>query len=450
MMENKPYQLSPLWSHFTHAATEDMFQRAKQGAYLISNRWILLMLFAFTLLQGYGEMSAWVNAAQTAPQTSAFLGLRFIVLVVLATLWLRIPHLRASPMTAQRLSVGILALLSIQFILHQAFSTDALRSLRFPQLLMFTLFIYLLMPLKTHWVLLLGTLVSLAAYLGYRYQTELRGDDSPLGPSLLMLLVVNGFGAWMHRHRQFSERQTFVASELLTEELAQKAALVTRQREFVAILAHEVRNTLAILRAKSQLASLQEQRHLPVDIKLHSDNLSLVLRLQSLFDDVMADEKAILQPDSIKPAQLVAHDWLKNATESGHWALTRRVVISPNNASAKLLADPGLLHLIVDNLCSNAVKFSNAEQPLALAVRLRGSEIGIRVRDYGPGIDKQSRDLIFQKYARQSRHSALEGYGFGLFMANSLALRMQGRISLQSTLGRGSAFTVWLPRGAAP
>ena len=146
----------------------------------------------------------------------------------------------------------------------------------------------------------------------------------------------------------------------------------------------------------------------------------------------------------------MAHDWLKNATESGHWALTRRVVISPNNASAKLLADPGLLHLIVDNLCSNAVKFSNVGQPLVLAVRLRGSEIGIRVRDYGPGIDKQWRDLIFQKYARQSHHSALEGYGFGLFMANSLALRMQGRISLQSTLGRGSAFTVWLPREAAP
>lgn len=450
-MPNSPnFDLSATWGHFTDADTEARFQHVAFAANLRSKRWVLGILFVLNLAQVYGEAAAWASTGQPTLQTVFFLSVRVAVLAALAVLWIHLPRLHEPVVTWPRLSVCILAVLSIQFFLRNTFSLDPVPSLRFPMVVLYTLFIYLLMPIRTQWLLPLGSVLSLGAYFSIRYQAELRGHIIPLEPTLFALLVLNVVGAWMHRNRQLGERSAFIYSDLLIQTVRQEASMVSRQQEFIAILAHEVRNPLAIIRAKCQLASLYQQRHLPMATSTYTDILAMVLRIQTLFDDLMANEQAITQPQALKVVELTAHDWLTTAVKVGQWDLTRSVVVSPHNAFAKLRCDAGLLHLIVGNLSSNAAKFSAEEQPLALAVRVRGAEVGIRVRDYGPGISKQQQHLIFQKYARSPQHTTLEGYGFGLFMANSLALRMQGRISLQSTMGRGSAFTVWLPREVTP
>jgi signal transduction histidine kinase len=73
--------------------------------------------------------------------------------------------------------------------------------------------------------------------------------------------------------------------------------------------------------------------------------------------------------------------------------------------------------------------------------------VGVSVQDTGPGIAPEHLELIFDRFFRidQSRSRELGGTGLGLAIARLLAELQQGRITVESTLGDGSVFTLWLP-----
>lgn len=450
-----PTNASPshAWGHFKDTATEARFQRAELARNLVYGRWALIIVLLFETAQAFGGMTAvvnaWVRGVEPELGTVIFLSIRLAVLAVSVTGLLVLKHI-TRPISFELLSVGIFLVLSIHFFIQQTFSPDQLPQFDFVRISLFTLLIYLLMPLKTKEVMFLGVLVSLAIFFAHRFFGDETDRVTPLIPALLILLVLNAIGGGFHRLRQLNLRSNFLATELLTKKSADETEMVLRQDQFMAVLAHELRNPLAVIQAKCQLASLQQQQSLAIDISMPKDILVMLARIQSLFDGLMANAKTLTRPEHLNLIEIPARIWLKTAVEGACWESTRSIVISPQNALVKLRCDAGLLAVIVNNLCSNAEKYSDIKHPLVLSIRVRGAKVGIRVRDYGPGIPKEQHDFIFQKYARQTQHTGIEGYGFGLFMAKSLALQMHGHISLQSTLGRGSAFTVWLPRGETP
>ena len=442
-------KFSNFWGHFEDPVTEDKFQSAELTKNLRQGRWALVATLVLDISQAYGSVVALLNGDENSAQSVNFLLLRLIIFAVLVLVWRRLPSIQ-DPATFGRVSVAVLLLVSVMFFLHQTFSPNQLPSLSFSRISLFTLFIYLLMPIRTNSLLLLASLLSFAVFFGNRYFGQATGQALPLAPALATLVILNVTGTWLHRNVALSVRSAFISSQELIEKVAQEAAFVIRQQEFIAVLAHEVRNPLAVIQAKCQLANLQLKRNLAIDAHTYENILSMVLRIQSLFDDLMAQQQVITQPQATQQVELCVHDWLDTAVHKGQWDLHHRIVISSQNTLAKLYCDPGLLHLIISNLCSNAAKFSPADSRIVLSIRVRLNEVGIRVRDYGVGIPKELQISIFEKYYRQPQHKGLHGYGFGLFISKSLAQQMNGRISLQSTVGRGSAFTIWLPSGVAP
>jgi signal transduction histidine kinase len=76
-----------------------------------------------------------------------------------------------------------------------------------------------------------------------------------------------------------------------------------------------------------------------------------------------------------------------------------------------------------------------------------GSMVGVSVHDTGPGIGPEHRERVFDRFFRieQSRSRELGGIGLGLAIARLLAELQHGRVTVESTLGDGSVFTLWLP-----
>jgi Na+/proline symporter/signal transduction histidine kinase len=115
--------------------------------------------------------------------------------------------------------------------------------------------------------------------------------------------------------------------------------------------------------------------------------------------------------------------------------------IGPGDATVE--TDAGLLHSIVQNFLSNAIRYTG-QGGIVVGVRRRGNEARIDVIDTGPGIPEEKRGVIFREFERLANASE-GGIGLGLAIVERTARVIGARISLHSTLGKGSRFSASLP-----
>lgn len=116
--------------------------------------------------------------------------------------------------------------------------------------------------------------------------------------------------------------------------------------------------------------------------------------------------------------------------------------------SPAVAADPERLAEILDNLVSNAIRYSPAGGHVTLGGRVDGSEIVLSVADEGPGLTEEQRELVFERFYRvdPSRSRALGGSGIGLAISRALTQAMGGRLWAESPgQGAGSTFRIALP-----
>jgi signal transduction histidine kinase len=100
---------------------------------------------------------------------------------------------------------------------------------------------------------------------------------------------------------------------------------------------------------------------------------------------------------------------------------------------------------VITNLITNAWKYGG-ERPIQVRVEARGAEAVVSVRDQGQGIPAEKLDLIFRRFERAGDPTAASGLGLGLYIAKQIILAHHGRIEVESRVGEGSCFQVFLPQ----
>ena len=106
-------------------------------------------------------------------------------------------------------------------------------------------------------------------------------------------------------------------------------------------------------------------------------------------------------------------------------------------------SDQFALQKILVNLLSNAIRYSEAGSTVTIKAKGGGDKITITVRDRGCGIDQQQQAHIFEKF-KQSNYPQ-GGSGLGLYLVDNLTHRLNGEVRLESSLGKGSSFSIVLP-----
>ena len=114
-------------------------------------------------------------------------------------------------------------------------------------------------------------------------------------------------------------------------------------------------------------------------------------------------------------------------------------------------SDPKLIRLVIVNLVSNAVKFTDRGE-VAVTVSAEGDTRVVRVIDSGAGIPVAEQERIFAPFQNlaPTKHKHLPGIGLGLSLARHIVDNLGGRIAVRSQPGRGSTFEVFLPAVASP
>jgi two-component system phosphate regulon sensor histidine kinase PhoR len=111
--------------------------------------------------------------------------------------------------------------------------------------------------------------------------------------------------------------------------------------------------------------------------------------------------------------------------------------------------DSSLLEQAVVNLLDNAIKYSEPDSAIHLTADLSDSEVRIMVEDQGIGIAKKHLPRLFERFYRvdKARSRKLGGTGLGLAIVKHIAQAHGGQVTVKSTAGKGSTFTIHLPKG---
>ena len=253
----------------------------------------------------------------------------------------------------------------------------------------------------------------------------------------------------------FEERNQY-EDEILQAKQAAEQANRAKDR-FLSTVSHELRTPISTIKSLSQYLLMgvrgpvtDEQRDYLSRIEKAADYLSTLIgdvldfaRLETGSVDVtteaVAVHKALDRAESLVEVRFAEAD------------LTYAPADCPPNLYVR--ADPDRLQQILLNLLSNAAKFTPAGGTVSISVEADADAVQIHVRDTGAGIPEDERAHIFDPFVQGSDEPtgrSSEGMGLGLAISRDLATTMNGTLTLESTVGEGSVFTVTLPRTAPP
>jgi two-component system OmpR family sensor kinase len=247
-------------------------------------------------------------------------------------------------------------------------------------------------------------------------------------------------------------QQFNVMADRLSESLRLLEADRDRLREFVADVSHELRTPIAALRTFTEL-----QREDEVDEAQRQEFLERstqqISRLEWMSTNLLDLSRidAGIFPLDVRPGDL--REPVRAVVEAHAEQADRlgiSLVFEVPSEPVMLRFDRERIVQLLSNLVGNALKFTPRGGEVVVDVAARDEEALIEVRDSGPGIPEADLPLVFDRFFRGTNvgDARASGSGLGLAIARSIVEMHGGSISVSSALGRGSTFTVRLPRGA--
>lgn len=244
---------------------------------------------------------------------------------------------------------------------------------------------------------------------------------------------------------------------VMVEDRTQTHRAEQLRSDFIANASHELRTPLASI--VGYIETLQN--HAREDPEARERFLDIMAReayrMQRLVDDLMSLSR-IEMSEHVRPVERVSLHRIASDCASAFRPMAMQenidLTVDIDPEGAEVIADPDQLTQVFGNLIDNAMKYSGA----GASVRVHPApdspahpgRVGVSVSDTGVGIDKDKLPRLTERFYRVNVHQSRNkgGTGLGLAIVKHILNRHMGRIEVTSTQGKGSTFTVWLPRAS--
>ncbi|MGC4014254.1 MAG: GAF domain-containing sensor histidine kinase [Luteolibacter sp.] len=280
---------------------------------------------------------------------------------------------------------------------------------------------------------------GVAAYLGF----PLEGEDGSVWGSFCVLDT-------KPRSWTAEEESTVGEFAAIVANLIEQRRAANRLFNLIEVLAHDLKNPLSGVRMiggllNEKLGELPPGCH-PLVNSLNADTT----RALELMANVVGRARRSVDPEPPRPTPVYLWECFAEAGDRFHTALTQKNIllfteIHPPDAVVEI--DRWALTHILDNLVSNAIKFSAPESAIALHAIASPSRITIEVHDQGPGFTEEDLTRLYQRYARLSAKptDGEDSTGLGLSLVKRLVDQANGQIECLSKPGVGTTFRLAFP-----
>ncbi|WP_162903160.1 ATP-binding protein [Taibaiella koreensis] len=231
---------------------------------------------------------------------------------------------------------------------------------------------------------------------------------------------------------------------------AQKSAaemreLVRQKDEFLSIASHELKTPLTSMKVIIQI--LERSEFLDDTLKGFVGKAARQMdRLVLLVSDLL--DVSSIQAGKIKfyPEQFSLGDMLDDIIEQHHRAQNSHKILLQGDTSINMIADRSRLEQVLNNLISNAIKYSPDADTVYLRAETRQNNLHISIKDEGIGIPADKLPMVFERFFRVDESGKnFSGLGLGLYISKEIIKRHRGEIGVENNKDKGSRFWFTLP-----
>ncbi|RKF04766.1 phospho-acceptor domain-containing protein [Tenacibaculum lutimaris] len=252
---------------------------------------------------------------------------------------------------------------------------------------------------------------------------------------LFSIIILNDF--WRSQHyRQQLENANATTSSLLKS-----------REQLISMVSHDLRTPLSTIAGFSELLQKSIQNRKEKNYTTHIQNASVYMK--QLVEDLLEFSKLENGKITIEKVPFNLEENLKEVQDSAKNLVQNKPILvhlkHDKRINSLVVSDPFRIKQILYNLVTNACKFTK-EGEITIQSKLRGNVVEIIVSDTGIGISKEKQDKVFKEFTQvYDKENGSNGFGLGLTISRRLAELLRGSLTLQSSLGKGSRFSLFVP-----
>ncbi len=248
------------------------------------------------------------------------------------------------------------------------------------------------------------------------------------------------------------QENTLLGSIVIFLDVTEERQTDYMKSEFISLASHQLRTPLSSLRWYLELLTGEtdvqltgEQKEYLQEVQKASSQMASLL--DTLLRVARLDEGGILiERKTVDVIDLL--DRLFDEIRQGNHDAKLSFVSALPKGPLMLSTDPVLLPIVVQNLVTNAMKYSPQGGAITIGIREEKDTINITVTDQGVGIPPEEQERVFEKFfrAKNIRHMLTSGTGLGLYLSKRIMDSLGGHLSFVSEQGKGTVFTATVPK----
>lgn len=233
----------------------------------------------------------------------------------------------------------------------------------------------------------------------------------------------------------------------IVHDVTERMELEKRKDEFISTASHELKTPIATLKGFTQIL---EKHNLDDTTKYYLSKMShQITRISKLVEDLLdvsriQSGKLPLEKEEFDVVSLIKETANNIQLITG----SHKVVVESESQQVVIYADKYRIDEVINNLVSNAIKFSPQEDKVIIKTKLNRKQIIISIKDFGIGISKRDIKRIFEPFFQASNkiRQSFSGLGLGLYISSQIVAQHQGKIWVESEKGEGSTFYFSIPK----
>ena len=242
--------------------------------------------------------------------------------------------------------------------------------------------------------------------------------------------------------------ELYVLSENINNLLSRIENAIDREKQFTSDASHELRTPLAVIKGTMEVLIRKPRNQQEYEEKIQFC-ISEVDRLNHMVDQLLLLARFENQKQNVKQETIYLNALvLDNLTRFSEKSESKKLKIKTEfTEDYYLISDNYLVSIIISNLISNAIKYSNPNGEIAIELGKTNDEVTFSITDYGVGIAKNDLDKIFNSFYRSdvSNHPEIKGTGLGLSIVKRLCDLLKLEIAVESNLNQGTKFVLNFP-----